>query len=775
MSGKWLYIALSGMAGVLAALESHVIVYFVFVCLAWKLYREKDMRLLLLAIMVFVMLLLAASIKNQSMSTIYPQGKADILIHFKEYPKIDGNRLQSIVETNANEKLQLMYTIRSEEEKALLMERLRAGSSCRLAGNLTLPDVNRNENAFNYRAYLFRQNIHWIFEPDSIPSHVCQDYPALVEKLKNIRASGIKKVQESFPSELVPYANALLFGDRTDFAEEAYESYKRLGVVHLLAISGLHVGLIAGAIRFLLLRFGLTRESAYWLLASFLPAYAVISGGNPPVVRAVIMALLLFSAQQWRWPVKALDAISASFILFLFYDPFVIYHAGFQLSYAVSFSLILSSPRLLANQTSYLALMWKISIISLLASLPILACHFYEFSVASLVANMVFVPFYTCVVLPSVFLLLFLLFLHPPLFSLCSKWLNALILLSEKGAALAAGQNGSVLTTGKPMAISLTGMVLAAMFFLVASEKGKGIVYAALPLILVLGWHMAAVKYSSKGEVVFIDVGQGDSILIKLPYGRGNYLIDTGGRLDFDVPEWQQRRKSFLVGRDIVVPLLKSKGITELDALILTHSDADHMGAAGELLGKLSIKEIHISPRSWEKPIMASFAEEAGHRGIQLLEARAGNGWQNKSGNFQYIYPFDDTYEGNNDSLVLYAVFGGLSWLFTGDLEKEGEEELASHSGSIRADVLKAGHHGSRTSTSPPFADKVNPVVAVISAGKNNRYGHPHPEVIETLERKGAAIYRTDEDGAVHYEFVRGRGTFRSILQYDEEKHIQNK
>lgn len=194
----------------------------------------------------------------------------------------------------------------------------------------------------------------------------------------------------------------------------------------------------------------------------------------------------------------------------------------------------------------------------------------------------------------------------------------------------------------------------------------------------------------------------------------------------------------------------------------------DHMGAAHELLGKVMIKEIIITPRSWEKTIMADLIVQAQSLGIPVNEEKVGSGWHNKSGKFQFIYPFNDDYEGNNDSLVLFGEFGGLTWVFTGDLEKEGEEEIIKKYGNLQTDVLKIGHHGSRSSTTSAFLEKVQPKYSIISAGRNNRYGHPHPEVLAVLNEFNTAIFRTDEHGAIHYEFTKKGGTFKTQWQYDK-------
>ena len=254
------------------------------------------------------------------------------------------------------------YKISSEIEKSELSKKLRAGVSCRVSGELVQPEKNRNEHAFNYQQYLYSQNIHWIFEANEFRVGRCLNKGNIISKLHNLRASGIKNIEENFPAETIPYASALIFGDQTAFSEEVYTAYKRIGVVHLLAISGLHIGLMAGGLHFMLIRIGLSREAVFLFLICFLPIYAVLSGGNPPVVRAVLMAVLLLFAKKWRLPLTTLDAFSISFLVFLFFDPYLIYHAGFQLSYSVSFALIMSSERILSRISSFLHQMAEISI-----------------------------------------------------------------------------------------------------------------------------------------------------------------------------------------------------------------------------------------------------------------------------------------------------------------------------------------------------------------------------------------------------------------------------
>lgn len=255
-------------------------------------------------------------------------------------------------------------------------------------------------------------------------------------------------------------------------------------------------------------------------------------------------------------------------------------------------------------------------------------------------------------------------------------------------------------------------------------------------------------------QITFLSVGQGDSTLIELPNRQRVYLIDSGGLLRFSGEAWKQSPNDYEVGRQVIIPYLKGRGIKKVDRMILTHADADHVEGAEEVMQEVAVRELHITPNSAAENVMDDIKKESVKQRIPIKEKRAGDGWQSNGVTFQYIMPKDLDYEGNNDSLVIAISYRGYRVIIPGDLEKEGEQELVQKNALDVANttVLKAGHHGSKTSTSQEFLDVVNPQLIIYSTGFNNRYNHPAQEVVDRVNEAGIPSFNTATDGTIQLQ-----------------------
>ncbi|WP_144526670.1 DNA internalization-related competence protein ComEC/Rec2 [Peribacillus simplex] len=707
----------------------------------------------------------AASFSDHRNKTAYHGTESRFIITFTDQPNIDGNSLKGFVRGEKGERLVLRYKITTELEQEKLSRFLRIGLSCPAEGTLQIPDKNRNENSFDYQRYLFRHGIHWIFKADSISFEECKkagnSIPVLI---RNWRLKGITYIREHFPEESSGFVTALIFGDQSYIDEGDLSNYQRLGLVHLLAISGLHVSFLTGMLFYFGIRVGITRERMMVAILIFLPVYMLLSGASPSVVRSCLMAMLFFLLLLFKKRISAGAAIGSTYMALLFFRPNMIYDIGFQLSFAVTFSIIMSSSIFLLypKKTTQLFI---ISSICQLAALPILLFHFFEVSFLGVFLNVLYVPLYSIILLPLSLISLLIHLLLTPLGQPLISLLNFTFVLCNKAADAASDLPLASIQFGKPpfimmalLVISLLGLYLT---WDVSFEKSK--IWCGIMIVLLL-FQYNLQRFSPFGEVQIIDVGQGDSILIILPFNRGNYLIDTGGRITFPIDTWAKKRKKFNTADDIIIPLLKSKGIHQLDKLILTHPDADHMGSAKELIENFKVGEIIIGGWSEEQYRDMDFVSMARDKKMKMTVLRRGDNWVAGGAPFAVLSPYGKEENKNDSSVVLFTELGGLSWLLTGDMGEGGEKELLSTFPQLQADILKVGHHGSKTSSSVAFLEQIQPKAALISVGKDNGYGHPHGDVIGNLEKNGIKVFRTDEDGSIIYKYYKSSGTFRKTL-----------
>ncbi|KGR74507.1 competence protein ComE [Ureibacillus sinduriensis BLB-1 = JCM 15800] len=660
--------------------------------------------------------------------------------------KINGDTLRGFMKDDRGRNVYAVYRFKSEQEKLDYQKQSLVGNRYLVTGEVVEPYQPNHDYAFNMSNYLKSKGslgivevTNWNFEGKS---------QSLYQKIAKQRFNVKRHIEESFPPSLVAEAQALIIGLQENVDEHTTRAYQKLGITHLFAISGLHIAIVAFIFFQGLLRLGVRRELASGVLLVVLPIYAVLAGGAPSVWRAV-MVVELIMISRLRGKLAADDALSISFILFVLLQPWSVYQIGFQLSYLATASLIFSS-RLINRHPSWIIQSFLITFVSQLLVYPLLLFQFYELSLSSLIVNIFFVPLFSFIILPINLILLAISYIAEPLTNLLFQ------LYEPSRAALTAfidilqGIPYQMWTPGKPpltlIAIAYIGVF--ATFYLLdrRSKLLKVISVLLLPALIV---HYGG-KLTNDLIITFINVGQGDCILVELPLKSEVYLIDSGGVLRFNEEGWKNSRNPYEVGRDIVVPFLKGKGIQKIDKLILTHADSDHVEGAEEIVQEIQIGEIHISPGSYKKDVMNDLVIESERRNIPIIEQIANVSWNKAGFTFTYLWPNETTYEGNNDSLVLYVTSDRFEGLFMGDVEEEGEESIIRQYPSLaHIDVLKAGHHGSKTSSSEVFLERIKPAITIFSAGEGNRYGHPHKEVVERFQELGLPTFTTGEDGTI--------------------------
>lgn len=682
-----------------------------------------------------------------------------------ESVKVDGDRLQfygqikQSGDQETKENIVVFYTLQSEQEKNY-WNAAPFSNNMAIEGNLEVPRSQRNPHQFDYASFLKQKQIHWTLSAAHIQPLVKETDQSsfLLLQPSKWRSALLDYLDQHVYGRALLYMKRLLFGETKEFEGSVREQYQKLGIIHLLSISGLHIHLLINGLEWLLLRLGMTKERIPLLFLVFLPVYGTLAGWGTSVFRAVFQSWFVFVGQTLSYRIRGIDAWAITLILACLIQPYQIYSVGFQLSYGLSICLMLTQNAERIRQLPAFSRTNANSMVLSLVSIPVLSFHFFEFPWISVAANSVFVPLFSWFILPSIILLCMASFLipHTSLLVGMNQVLNTALLFLEQFIERVSRFPYLTFVTGR---LPIGGMLLLCagilIVFYVLDRKRKHTKKLVFTGILCILLGLQSQRCSPLGKVVLIDVGQGDSILIKQPFQRPTVLIDTGGQHIFDKEAWQERAEPYSIGKDIVLPVLKSYGIDTLDQIVLTHGDIDHTGSLADISGEIQLNELILSKGSLEN--RSQLTEQVSKLQSKGTEIRFVQADMEEpvilSSGLGVLWPFEEGSGENDDSIVLYGKIGTLTWLFTGDIEEESEQAFLKKYPGIRADVLKVAHHGSQTSTTQPFLKTVTPRYGLISCGKNNWYGHPHQSVVERLEKNGTMVWRTDEQGAFVYSY----------------------
>lgn len=759
---NWIYYALSVCISAIASFQSVRLLLLLglllFACYVKKLWKWHLFGIAALGIVTYVYF--SHEVSKLALPVVLPAE----LTWTDEY-KINGVMLRGFMKDANGENLYVTYQLQNEQQKKLLQSEQLAGQTYLVSGEQVTPSIPAHRYGFLMERYLESKNARGIVEIQHMTFMRAEK--SLLQPIYNWRFYLKQHIEETFPKSLAPEAQALLIGLQENVDEELNRAYQKLGITHLFAISGLHVALLSMLFFQLLLRLGVRREVASILLLVLLPIYAVLAGGAPSIWRAVSVVEFVMLAQYFRWKIPMDDALALSLIVFLLLEPGAIYQVGFQLSYLATYSLVYSS-RILARSNNFWVQSFFITFVCQILVYPLLLHHFFEISLSSFIANIFFVPLFSFIILPINLVLFVFTFIPFPINDLIfmvyeplRTWLTDIILVIQQPVI-------QMWNPGKPTLfwlVVLYGSVFVAFYLL--DQRAKAVKITMMLLIPATMFHFQTYMHQDV-KIAFVNVGQGDCIVIELPYRKSVILIDAGGLLRFGQEQWKERDTPYEVGRQVVVPYLKGRGIQKIDTFVLTHADADHVEGAEEVLREVRASEVHVTPNSLEKGVMADFLQEAAKTNTIITEKMAGDGWQIGNVRFDYLWPRETEYEGNNDSLVLLVRQGAFKALFTGDLEKEGEADVVRLYGEAIAhvDLLKAGHHGSKTSSIEEFVEKTYPKFVIFMAGENNRYQHPHIDVVNRFEQRNIPHLTTGYDGTIEFTIKKG------VMQFEKSNDL---
>ena len=639
---------------------------------------------------------------------------------------VNGEQLSAIGKAKG-QTYQVFYRLKSEKEQHFFKT---TSQTLVLKGKIKLSPATgqRNFQGFNYQSYLASQGIYRMAQIERLDHVVPQKNTSPLVFFHQLRRRALVHIQAHFPNPMRHYMTGLLFGYLDKEFDEQSQLYTSLGIIHLFALSGMQVGFFLGWFRYGLLRLGLPKDYLFIILLPFSLCYGLMTGWTASVLRSLIQSLLA------EFGIKKLDNMGITLLLMFLFLPHFLLTVGGVLSCSYAFLLCLFD----FEEMSSLKKSICTSLVLSLGILPFLTYYYGTFQPVSLILTAMFSIVFDSFLLPvlTVFFALSGLVIFSqinPLF----EWMETFLTWIQSWI-------GQPLILGKPSLFQF-GLMIAVLVLLFDFWKKPQF---RICLLMIFGLLMVWVKHPLTNEVTMVDVGQGDSIFLRSMKGD-TILIDVGGKVTFGSKEKWQEASQTSNAEKTLIPYLQARGVSQIDHLVLTHTDTDHIGDLEEVAKRFKIKEISVSQGALTKP---SFVKRLRTLKCPVRTLKAGDNLPMMGSKLQVLYPNKVGDGGNNDSIVLYGKLLGSSFLFTGDLEKEGEEELMVSYPNLKASVLKAGHHGSKGSSSEAFLDQLQPSLALVSAGENNRYKHPNDETLERFKERHIKVLRTDQNGAIRFK-----------------------
>ncbi|HEL1762423.1 TPA: DNA internalization-related competence protein ComEC/Rec2 [Streptococcus suis] len=620
---------------------------------------------------------------------------------------------------------QVFYKLASQEEQTYF-QKLTDLVQLEVEAEVNLPAGQRNFNGFDYQAYLKTQGIYRTVKLTAIKKIVPVQSWNVFDWLSSWRRQALVYVKTNFPAPMSHYMTGLLFGELDSDFDQMSDLYSSLGIIHLFALSGMQVGFFIDKFRWMLLRLGLTKETVDKLQIPFSIVYAGLTGFSVSVVRSLVQKIL------GNLGLRKLDNFAVTVFVCLLILPRFLLTAGGILTFTYAFLLTVFDFEDLGQVKKAAVESLSIS----LGILPVLMTYFYAFQPLSILLTFVFSFVFDVLLLPG----LSVIFLLSPLVKM--TWVNGFFVFMEKIIVWVADLGFRPWILGKPSGLVLL-FLLVSLFLLYDFHRKKKWL---LGLSLLLALLFFITKHPLENEVTVVDIGQGDSIFLRDMRGR-TVLIDVGGRVDFAGKDaWQERSRQANAERTLI-PYLHSRGVDRIDSLVLTHTDTDHVGDVLEVAKQVQIGRIVVSPGSLTVPDFVATLKKIN---VPVHVVKVGDRLPIFDSYLEVLYPDGTGDGGNNDSVVLYGRLLEANFLFTGDLE-QGELELIESYPDLPVDVLKAGHHGSKGSSYPEFLDHIEAKIALVSAGENNRYKHPHQETLDRFDSRNIQVYRTDQQGAIRF------------------------
>lgn len=647
-------------------------------------------------------------------------------------------------------------------------ETLNYGDKIIVKGNFEEANTARNEGGFDYKQYLKSKNIYGIVTVDKKDIEtINKNNVGVIDLLANkVRNSMKRKIEQNLPNETNELLSGMLIGEKSNLQKEIQEDFRDSSLSHVLAISGMHVSYVMLGITFLISKIKFSKKMSKIVTILILLFFIILTGKTASVTRACFMSSYIILASLLHKKAHVLGSISISLLIILIINPYFILDIGLQLSYGGTIGIVLIYPILKKYKkkkedkcSKFKKIIYKIKdkiidtiLITISANLvifPIVLFHYNIMSFTFIISNLLISPIIGIIIILG-FLSVFSSYIVSPISKVMFFFLQILLSVLAQIAHFCAGLPLSKVYFPTPKIYVIIIYYLFLIYIILVKNKiitgkkiGKKVFIIFTIIVIILNLILNFIPKTF--TISFIDVGQGDSMLISTPKGK-NIIVDGGGSRD---------ETTFNIGKQTLIPYLLNKGITKLDYIIISHFDSDHVGGILSVLEELKAEKVIICEQE-ENENYKRFKEIVKNKKIKVYVVKKGdnlkieeNIWLN------ILWPKDERIKENainNNSIVAKLNYKSFSILLTGDIEKIAENEILKkyeNSNILNANILKVAHHGSKSSSIKEFLEKVKPQIALIGVGEKNTFGHPNAGVLNRLENLNIKIYRTDEKGEI--------------------------
>ena len=692
----------------------------------------------------------------------------------KEYKTTYKIKVESV---NGNREYKNTY-LQLEIKKANDGITYKYGQKLLIAGTFKEADGKRNNSGFDYKEYLKINKMHGIITAKQ------ESIKVLKEKNLNIILININKcsnkIKENanklFDKNEANLLSGILIGDKEGIEKEVQENFRDSNLSHMLAVSGAHVSYVILGITYALKKVKVNKLWSNMITIVTLCCFIFLTGASPSVIRACIMAIYIIIGHMMHRKTKLISSVSLSLLIILILNPYKLFDIGLQLSYGGTIGIILFSGVLakkaklnnllegFVNKLKYRVKQLIVVCVSAnLIIFPIIAAHYSTMSLTFVISNICAGPILGVIIILG-FITIFVSFISidiaKPFALILNIFIQILMYITKICSSLPFSK--IYIKTPSLSQIIIYYMILIFIYYickirkkkrrlihrkLLRTVQNKKVQKLFIIVIILIFTSMQILKcLPSDLTIYFIDVGQGDSTLIVTPNHK-TILIDGGGT-EFE--------SDFDIGKQTLLPEILGQGITKIDYLLISHFDSDHVGGLLTVLESLKVKNAIISRQIKESENYKKFLKIVKDKKINVMIVKKDDEiCIEKNLKIDVLWPQREQITDNvlnNNSIVAKVIYNNFSILFTGDIEKVAEENIIREykdTNSLTSNIIKIAHHGSKTSSTEGFLNLVNPKIALIGVGRDNKFGHPNEETIQRLKNMKVKIYRTDEMGEI--------------------------